>query len=99
MDSALHDATLVCNVQRHLEELERHILTLEKETCGPKEPRISERKAVSDDDDEHYETKKKDDERYETAGPCLAARHVGQQKVNHEQPRAQGGTSSRDCCD
>ena len=99
MDGALRDAVLVHDVQGCLEELEQCTLALEQEPHGPEEPSISDSEAVSDSDDEHYETKKKDDERYETAGPCLAARHVGQQKVNHEQPRAQGGTSSRDCCD
>ncbi|KAG5198454.1 hypothetical protein JEQ12_007050 [Ovis aries] len=85
VDSALCDVTPVHNVQRHVEELEQRILALEQESCGPEEPSISDSEAVSDDDDEHYETK----------GPCLAARSIVQQKVEHEQ-RWPGGTSSRD---
>ena len=84
MDSALQDATLVCNTQRCLDELEQCILALEQEPRGPEEPSISDSEAVSDSDDEHYGTK----------GPCLAARSFVQQKVEHEQ-RWPGGTSSR----
>ena len=43
MDSALQDATLVCNAQRCLEELEQCILALEQEPHGPEEPSISDR--------------------------------------------------------
>ena len=35
MDSILRDATLVHNVQRHLEELEQSILALQQEPHGP----------------------------------------------------------------
>ena len=42
---------------------------LEQEPCGPEEPSISDSKAVSDSDDEHYET----------VGPYLAARYIVQQ--------------------
>ena len=49
--------------------------------CGPEETSISGSEAVSDCDDEHYET----------AGPQLAVRPVVQQKVRHKQPMAQGG--------
>ena len=88
MDSSLCDAAPVCNVQRCLEELEQCVLTLEQEPCGPEEPSISDSKAVSDSDDEHYEIKDNDDGRCETENTCLAARPVVQQKVKHEQPMA-----------
>ena len=54
---------------------------LEQEPRGPKEPSISDCEVVSDGDDE----------RYDTVGPCLAARAVIQQKVKREQPMVQGG--------
>ena len=54
---------------------------LEQEPRGPKEPSISDSKAVSDSDDE----------RYEPVGPHLAARPAVQQKVKHEQPKAKEG--------
>ena len=73
------------NGQRHLEELEQCMLALEQEPCDPDKPRISDSKAVSDGDDE----------RYETVGSCLAARSIVQQKVKHQQLMAQGRTSSR----
>ena len=75
MDSALHDATLVHNKQRGLEELEQCILALEQEPCGPEEPSISDSEVVSDSDDEHCETKNVDDERCETVGPRLTGGH------------------------
>ena len=81
MDSALQDATLVCNAQRCLEELEQCILALEQEPCGPEEPSISDSKVVSDSDDE----------RFETEGSHLAERPIVQQKVKHEHLMAQGG--------
>ena len=68
MDSSLCDATLVCNVERYLEELQQHILVLEHEPRGPEEPSISDSEEVSDCDDE----------RYETLGPCLLARPIVQ---------------------
>ena len=80
MDSALRDATPVHSVQRHLDELEQHLLALEQEPCGPEEPSTSDSEALSDCDDECYEI----------AGPCLAIRPVLQQKVKHKQPVAQG---------
>ena len=52
IDSALCDATPVCSVQRHLEELEQRILVLEQEPRGPEEPSISDSEVVSDCDDE-----------------------------------------------
>ena len=73
------------NGQRHLEELEQCILALEQELCDPDEPSISDSKAVSDGNDE----------RYETVGSCLAVRSIVQQKVKHQQFVAWGGTSSR----
>ena len=42
MDSALCDAVLECNVQRHWEELEQSILALQQEPHGPEEPSISD---------------------------------------------------------
>ena len=80
MDSALRDATPVHSVQRHLKELEHHLLALEQEPHGPEEPSTSDSEALSDYDDECYEI----------AGPCLAMRPVLQQKVKHKQPVAQG---------
>ena len=68
------------NLQRSLEELEQCILALEQEPHDPEEPSISDSKVVSDGDDE----------RYETMGPRSVARPLVQQKVKHEQPRAQG---------
>ena len=50
MDSALRDATPVHTVQRHLEELEQHLLALEQEPRGPEEPSTSDSEAVSDGD-------------------------------------------------
>ena len=79
MDSCLCDATLVCNVQRYLEELQQHILGLEQEPRGPGEP-ISHSEPVSDGEDKCYGT----------VGPCLAVRPVGWQKVKDEQSIAQG---------
>ena len=74
------------NGQRHLEELEQCILALEQQPCDPDEPSISDSKAVSDGNDE----------RYETVGSCLAVRSIVQQKVKHQQFVAwAGGTSSR----
>ena len=55
---------LVCSVQRRLEELEQHILALEQELRGPKEPSFSDSKVVSDGNDEPYEI----------VGPRLAVR-------------------------
>ena len=81
MDSALQDATLVCNTQRCLDELEQCILALEQEPRGPEEPSISDRQVASDSDDEHHET----------VGLCLPARSAVQQKVKHKQPMAQEG--------
>ena len=78
MDSALRDATPVHTVQRHLEELEQHLLALEQEPRGPEEPSTSDSEALSDCDDECYEI----------AGPCLAVRPVLQQTVKHKQPVA-----------
>ena len=80
MDSVLRDAVLVHDVQGCLEELEQCVLALEQEPRGPEEPSISDSKVVSDGDDE----------RYETMGPRSVARPLVQQKVKHEQPRAQG---------
>ena len=63
---------------------------LEQEPRGPKEPSISDSKAVSDGDDE----------RYEPVGPHLAARPAVQQKVKHEQPKAkEGGIVKGSQCD
>ena len=64
MDNVLSDPALVCSVQRCSEGLEQRTLALEQEPRGTEEPAISDSKAVSDGDDE----------RYETEGPCLAAR-------------------------
>ena len=80
MDSCLCDATLVCNVQRYLEELQQHILGLEQEPRGPEEP-ISHSEPVSDGEDKCYGT----------VGPCLAVRPNVQQKVTYEQLMAPGG--------
>ena len=44
MNRALWEAVLVSSVQGRLEELEQHILALEQELCGPKEPSISDRR-------------------------------------------------------
>ena len=71
----------VCSVQRHLEELEQHILVLEQEPRGPEEPSISDSEVVSDCDDECYEP----------VGPRLTARPAVQQKVKREQPKAKAG--------
>ena len=46
IDSALCDATPVCSVQRHLEELEQRILVLEQEPRGPEEPSKSDSEVV-----------------------------------------------------
>ena len=70
MDSALRDAVLECNVQRHWEEPDQHILALEQEPHGPEEPSISDTWAVRDDVDECYEIE----------GPHLAASPFVQQK-------------------
>ena len=56
MDRVPCDAPLVCNVQRHLGELEQSILALQQESHGPEEPSICDSEVVSDGDDEHYET-------------------------------------------
>ena len=85
MDSAHHDATRACNVQRCLEEPEQWILTLEQEPHGPEEASISDSKVLSDGEDEHYET----------VSTCLAARPIVQKKVKNEQPMAEVGASSR----
>ena len=53
MDSAPHDAALVCSL---LEELGQHTLALEQEPSGPEEPSISDNKTVSDGDNQCYET-------------------------------------------
>ena len=50
MDSTLHDAVPVCNVQRCLEELEQ-CMALKQENHGPEEASISDSEAVSDGDD------------------------------------------------
>ena len=89
VDSALCDVMPAHNVQRHLEDLEQRILALQQEPCGPEEPSISDSEAVSDNDDEHYET----------VGPCWAVRPVVQQKVKPEQPVTQGGTLNGPQCD
>ena len=81
MDCTLRDAVPVCNVQRCLKELEQRILALEQEPYGPEKPSISDSEAVSDSDDE----------RYETAGPHSTVRPVVQQKVKRGQPKAKGG--------
>ena len=81
MDHTLPNATLVHNVQRCFKELEQCILALEQEPHGPEEPSISDSKAVSDSDEE----------RYETIGPHLTERSMVQQKVRHERPMAQDG--------
>ena len=80
MDCALCDARPVHIVQKHLEEPEQRILVLEQGPRGFEEPSISDSEAVSDGDDE----------RYETAGLCLAARPVVQHKEKQEQPMTQG---------
>ena len=67
MDSAPHDAALVCSL---LEELGQHTLALEQEPSGPEEPSISDSKVVSDGDEEPYEN----------AGPCLAERNIYSRK-------------------
>ena len=85
MDHALCVAMLVHDVQRRLEELEHCILALEQEPRGPEEPSISDSEAVSDGDDEHYETE----------GPRLAERPIVQQKVKHGHLTAGGGAFSR----
>ena len=85
MDCTLRDAVPVCNVQRCLKELEQRILALEQEPYGPEKPSISDSEAVSDSDDE----------RYETEGPCLAVRLIVWQKIKHEQSISQGGISLR----
>ena len=46
MDSVLHDATLVHNVQRRLEELEQSILALQQEPHSPEEPSLSDSTVV-----------------------------------------------------
>ena len=84
MDSALHDATAVYNVQRCLEELEQ-CMALKQENHGPEEASISDSKVLSDGEDEHYET----------VSTCLAARPIVQKKVKTEQPMAEVGASSR----
>lgn len=71
MDHTLPNAALVHNVQRCFEELEQ---------C-PEEASMSDSKAASDGDEEHYET----------IGPRLVERPMVQQKVRHEQPMAQDG--------
>ena len=71
---------LVHDVQGCLEEIEQCTLALEQEPRGPEEPSISDSEVVSDSNNE----------RYETMGPHLAVRLLVQQKVKHEQPRAQG---------
>ena len=75
MNCALCNAAPVCNVQRHLEELEQRMLalhTLAFQTLWVwRTQHLWE--AVSDGDDE----------RYETVGPCLAVRSIMQQKVKH----------------
>ena len=55
MDSAHHDATRACNVQRCLEEPEQWILTLEQEPHGPEDPSIFNSEMVNDGDDEQYD--------------------------------------------
>ena len=89
MDGALCNAIPVHNVQRHLEELEQHILALEQGPRDSKEHSLSDSEVVSDDEDEHYET----------VGPCWAVRPVVQQKVKPEQPVTQGGTLNGPQCD
>ena len=84
MDSALCNAAPVHNVQRHSEEPKQRTLAVEQGPGDPEEPSISDSEAVSDGDEEHYET----------ASPHLAVRPVVQQKEKHEQPVTQGGASS-----
>ena len=55
------------------------------EPRGPEELGISDSEAVTEGDNEHYET----------VGPCLAVRTIVQKKVKHEQPVAQQWASSR----
>ena len=81
MDSALCDATQVCQLQRLEEELEPCMCMLKQEVHGLKEEPSASDYEVRDDDGEHPET----------LGPHLAARPYLQQKVKHEQPMAQGG--------
>ena len=85
MDQALRDAMLVCNVQRHLEELEQRTLALEQEPWGPEESSISDSEAVSDG-----EMVMMNIMRLQVI-TCLAVRLIVQQKVKHEQLMAQGG--------
>ena len=80
MDGALCNATPVHNVQRHSEEPKQCTLAVEQGPGDPEEPSISDSEAVSDGDEEHYET----------ASPHLAMRPVVQQKEKHEQPVTQG---------
>ena len=82
MDGALCNAIPVHNVQRHLEELEQHILALEQGPRDSKEHSLSDSKTVSGGGD---------NEHYATAGPHWAVRPVVQQKEKREQPGAYGG--------
>ena len=70
MDNVLSDPTLVCSVQGCSEGLQQHTLALEQEPRGTEEPTISDSEAVSDGDNECYETE----------GPCLAARLLCRRK-------------------
>ena len=53
---------------------------LKQDTAGLEEASASVYEVMRDDNNEHCET----------AGPCLAARPVVQQKEKHEQPVTQG---------
>ena len=53
---------------------------LKQDTAGLEEPSASVYEVIRDDNNEHCET----------AGPCLAARLIVQQKVKYEQPMVQG---------
>ena len=70
MDNVLSDPTLVCSVQRCSEGLQQRTLALEQEPRGTEEPTISDSEAVSDGDNECYETE----------GLCLAARLLCRRK-------------------
>ena len=81
MDSALLGAVQVHKLQRWEEEVEQCLCILEQEIHSLDEPSTSDSEVIRDGDDEQYET----------AGPCLLARPIVQQKVKHEQPVAQRG--------
>ena len=78
MNSALHDATQAHEVQR---QMKRRVGTMPMYAEARYGPSASVYGVMRDDNNEHCET----------AGPCLAARPVVQQKVKHEPSMAQGG--------